>query len=395
MNKNSNFIWQAFPLFLVGLTLRPLTTAIGPILPEIRAEFGLSATSAAVLSTLPVIAFGAGAFFVPRVLHRITPNHALSFSLLIIALGAHLRMIPTVFALFLGTLIIGLGVALGNVIPSVIARRDFPKNLGGVMGMVIGAISLAPAISAQITFPLTQSFNSWRWALYVWALLPVFVWFSWRGYSKKHSSNAVLDSPHGLKNLLKNPLAWSLVLYFGFQSTNYYSLGSWYPTILREAGISPTIAGYQLALMVMTGFPAGLIIPPLATKYKSQVGLCVGSVAFFAAGLIGIYIFSTTGWWPDGTWLWSTLLGIGLSTSFPLALTLVLLRTEDQETARDVSSFMQGMGYFISAIGPIVLGAIRDTTNSWNMAYAALGIALLIQLIAGVIVSRPVTIKTN
>jgi CP family cyanate transporter-like MFS transporter len=198
-----------------------------------------------------------------------------------------------------------------------------------------------------------------------------------------------------MKKLLRNPLAWSLVLYFGFQSTNYYSLGSWYPTILREAGISPTIAGYQLALMVMTGFPAGLIIPPLATKYKSQVGLCVGSVAFFAAGLLGIYIFSATGWWPNGTWLWSTLLGIGLSTSFPLALTLVLLRTEDQETARDVTSFMQGIGYFISAIGPVVLGVIRDSTNSWNLAYAALAVALLIQLVSGVIVSRPVTIKTN
>ena len=103
MDKNRNFIWQAFPLFLVGLTLRPLTTGIGPVLPEIRAEFGLSATAAAVLSTLPVIAFGAGAFFVPRVLHRITPNHALSYALLVIALGAHLRMIPTVLALFIGT----------------------------------------------------------------------------------------------------------------------------------------------------------------------------------------------------------------------------------------------------------------------------------------------------
>ena len=106
-------------------------------------------------------------------------------------------------------------------------------------------------------------------------------------------------------------------------------------------------------------------------------------------------MFSTTGWWANGTWLWSALLGIGLSTSFPLALTLVLLRTEDQETARDVTSFMQGIGYFISAIGPIVLGATRDITNSWNMAYAALAVALLIQLISGVIVSRPVTIKTN
>lgn len=395
MNSNRSFIWQAFPLFLVGLTLRPLTTAIGPVLPEIRAEFGMSATAAALLSTLPVIAFGTGAFFVPRVLHKITPNQALSYALIVIAMGAHVRMIPTLAALFLGTVILGLGVALGNVIPSIVARRDFPNNLGGVMGMVIGAISLAPAISAQLTYPLTESLHSWRWALYFWAVFPLFVWIVWRGYSRDHQSNEVLDTPHNMKALLKNPLAWALVIYFGFQSTNYYSMGSWLPTILREAGISPTVAGYQLALLIMVAVPAGLFVPPLATKYKSQVTLCVVFVVIFAIGLAGLYVFSNTGWWPAGTWLWAILLGIGLGSSFPLALTLVLLRTDNQETARDVTSFMQGIGYFVSALGPLVLGAIRDLTNSWDMAFIALAIALVIQLISGVIVSRPVLIKTN
>ena len=387
-----NIIWQAFPLFLVGLTLRPLTSAVGPVLPEIRSEFGLSATTASLLSTLPVIAFGLGAFYVPRVLHRITPNHAMGIALLIIFTGAHVRIIPNELALFLGTVVLGLGVAIGNVVPSIIARRDYSKNVGLVMGLVVGGISLAPAIAAQITYPLTQLFSSWRWAMYAWAILPFFVWLSWRRYVRDHQSNVVLDTPHSMKAMLRNPLAWALVIYFGFQSTNFYSLGSWLPSILRESGMNPTVAGYQLAVMLFIGFPAGLLVPPLATKFKSQVWLCVLFVLIFAIGLVGIYVFSTTGWWPAGTWLWSTLLGIGLGSSFPLALTLVLLRTDNQETARDLSSFMQGIGYIISALGPLVLGAIRDTTNSWNMAYGALAIALTVQLIAGIIVSRPVII---
>ena len=391
-SAQKSIVRQAFPLFLVGLTLRPLTSAIGPVLPEIRAEFGLSATLAATLSTLPVLAFGFGAFYVPRLLHKVTPNHAMGMALLTIFIGAHIRILPTVVALFLGTVILGLGVAIGNVVPSIIARRDFSTKVGVVMGMVVGGISLAPAIAAQITYPLTQIFNSWRWAMYVWALLPFFVWLVWRSYVHGHESNSVLDTPHNMYAMLKNPLAWALVIYFGFQSTNFYSLGSWLPSILRESGMDPTIAGYQLAVMLLIGFPAGLFVPPLAARFKSQVGLCVLFVIIFAIGLIGIYIFSTTGWWPAGTWLWSTLLGIGLGSSFPLALTLVLLRTDNQETARDLTSLMQGVGYLISALGPVVLGAIRDTTNSWNMAYGALGIALLIQLIAGIVISRPVLI---
>ena len=351
MTTSKSFIWRAAPLFLVGLTLRPLTTAVGTVLPEIRAEFGLSATSAAFLSTLPAIMFGFGAFFVPKLLNKVTPNHAIGYALIIIFLGAHLRMISQITALYLGTVLIGLGVVIGNVTPSIIARRDFPQNIGGVMGMVIGAISLAPAIAAQITYPLTESLGSWRWAMYFWAVLPIVVWIIWRTYSHEHTENVVLTSPRNMKGLLRNPLAWGLVLYFGFQSTNYYSLGSWLPTILREAGLSPTIAGYQLALLVIIGFPAGLFVPPLATKFKSQVGLSILFVVIFAIGLVGIYIFSTTGWWPAGTWLWAALLGIGLGSSFPLALTLVLLRTDNQETARDLTSFMQGIGYYIRRSG--------------------------------------------
>ena len=392
-NLENKFIWRAMPIFLVGLTLRPLTTAIGPVLPEIRAEFDLSATAAAFLSTLPVIVFGFGAFFVPRLLHKVTPNHAIGISLIIIFIGAHVRILPAEAALYAGTIVLGLGVAIGNVVPSVIARRDFPKNIGGVMGLFVGAISFAPAIAALITYPLTSSWGSWRLAMEFWALLPLVVWIVWQIYSRDHTENKVLTIPHNMNALLRNPLAWALVLYFGFQSTNYYSLGAWLPTILRDSGIDPTTAGYQLALLVLIGFPTGLFVPPLAARFTSQVGLSIIFVAIFAAGLVGIYLFSSTGWWPAGTWLWSFLLGVGLGSSFPLALTLVLLRTDNQETARDLSSFMQGIGYFISAIGPVILGYVRDSTNSWDMAFLALGVALLIQLIAGIFVSRPVLIK--
>jgi cyanate permease len=53
---------------------------------------------------------------------------------------------------------------------------------------------------------------------------------------------------------------------------------------------------------------------------------------------------------------------------------------------------MQGGGYVISALGPLTLGFLRDITNSWSAAFFALGIALMVQLVSGVIISRPVLI---
>jgi CP family cyanate transporter-like MFS transporter len=164
-----DFVWQALPLFFVAMTLRPMTTSVGPVLPEIRDEFGLSATAGSLLSTLPILMFGLGALLVPRLLHRVSPNKAISISLLALAIGGHLRLLPFVVVLYLGTIIIGLGVAIGNVVPSLIARRDFPKRIGGVMGMIAGAISFSAAVAALITYPLASRLGSWREALEVWA----------------------------------------------------------------------------------------------------------------------------------------------------------------------------------------------------------------------------------
>lgn len=382
-------ILRAWPLFIVGLTLRPLTSAIGPVLPEIRAEFGLTATAASLLSTLPVIMFGLGAFLVPRLLNRVTPNHAISYAMLLLALGAHLRMISNIALLYIGTVIIGLAVAIGNVTPSVIARRDFPKNVGGVLGLVTGAISFSACFAALLTYPLTEKFNSWRPAIELWAVLPLIAWLGWRSYSRGHKDNEVLTSPRNLKKLMKTPLAWALVFYFGLQSTNFYALGSWLPTILRDAGTDATTAGNQLSLLLLFGFPTGLFIPPLAAKFRSQVWMNLAFVTIFVLGLSGIYSYVNFNFWPEGTWLWVILLGIGLGSSFPLALTLVLLRTDNPTDARDLGSFMQGFGYFISATGPLVFGIIKDVTSSWNIALLSLGFAALIQLVTGHLVSRP------
>jgi CP family cyanate transporter-like MFS transporter len=390
--EKQDFILRALPLFFVAMTLRPLTTSVGPVLPEIRQDFGLSATAGSLLSTLPILMFGLGALLVPRLLHRVSPNKAITISLLALAVGGNLRLLPFLVVLYLGTIIIGLGVAVGNIVPSLITRRDFPTRIGGVMGMVAGAISFSAAVAALVTYPLATQLGSWREALAVWAILPLIIFIIWQFYRNPGTKDVPLTTPHNMKALLRNPLAWSLTFYFGFQSINFHSMNTWLPTILREAGTDPVTAGNQLALLVLIGLPTGLFVPPLAARFTSQVGLCITFVVIFAVGLVGIYSFAIYGLWPAATWLWVFLLGVGLGSSFPLALTLVLLRSGSPETSRDLGSFMQGGGYIISAAGPLTMGFLRDVTNSWSAAFIALGIALLIQLISGVIVSRPVTI---
>jgi CP family cyanate transporter-like MFS transporter len=382
--KLKEVLLVSWPLVAVAFVLRPLVTSLGPVLPEIRADFGLSATAASLLSTLPVLCFGFGAIFVPRLLSHIGPNRAVSWGLLIITIGGTLRVLPNVLAMFIGTTLIGLGVAVGNVTVSIISRRDFASSLGIVMGLTTGGISLTASFAAMMTYPLSQAIGSWRLALFVWAAYSGLTWFAWQIYCRKHRNDLTLGQAPSIFSQLKSKYAWALVFYFGLQSTNFHSLVAWLPSMMRDAGIAPTTAGLLLAYMVLIGVPTGLFVPPIAERSQRHLALVTLLVAAFGFGLLGMYFLPTT-----GTWLWVTLLGFGLGATFPLILTVVVLRAESPQVARDLTAFMQSGGYLISAIGPLVLGALYDYFQTWSVAYIALGVALIGQQISGWVITHP------
>lgn len=382
--KLKDVLLLSWPLVAVAFVLRPLVTSLGPVLPEIRADFGLSATSASLLSTLPVLCFGLGAVFVPRLLSHIGPNRAVSWGLLVITFGGALRVVPNVLAMFIGTTLIGLGVAVGNVTVSIISRRDFANSLGIVMGLTTGGISLTASFAAMLTYPLAHALGSWELALFVWAAYSGLTWLAWQTYCRKHESDLVLGAAPSILSQLKSKYAWALVFYFGLQSTNFHSLVAWLPSMMRDAGIAPTTAGVLLAYMVLIGVPTGLFIPPIAERSQRHLALVTWLVIAFGLGLVGMYFLPTT-----GTWLWVTLLGFGLGSTFPLILTVVVLRAESPQIARDLTAFMQSGGYLISAAGPLVLGALYDHFANWSVAYIALGVALVGQQISGWVITHP------
>jgi CP family cyanate transporter-like MFS transporter len=77
-------------------------------------------------------------------------------------------------------------------------------------------------------------------------------------------------------------------------------------------------------------------------------------------GLLGVQL------WPDGGWLWAVLLGVGIGTLFPLAMTLPLDLSRDPAQAGAVTGMMLGIGYSITGLAPLVLGLVRDATGSFS-----------------------------
>ena len=89
-------------VLLAGLNLRGAIAAVGPVLPDVRADLGLSPTAAGLLTTLPVLCFGAFAPVAPRLARRIGLETAVAGSLVLLAAGIALRLLTPVALLFTG-----------------------------------------------------------------------------------------------------------------------------------------------------------------------------------------------------------------------------------------------------------------------------------------------------
>jgi CP family cyanate transporter-like MFS transporter len=86
--------------------------------------------------------------------------------------------------------------------------------------------------------------------------------------------------------------------------------------------------------------------------------------------------------------VWTVLFGLGTGAAFPLALTLVLLRTRDAAQTGRLSATAQSAGYLLAALGPLGVGLLHDATGGWTLALWALLALLGLQILAGLAAAR-------
>jgi CP family cyanate transporter-like MFS transporter len=103
-----------------------------------------------------------------------------------------------------------------------------------------------------------------------------------------------------------------------------------------------------------------------------------------AAGFLGLLLAPTA-----APWVWVVLLGIGQGSSFPLSLTMLVLRSPTPEATTALSSMAQTGGYLIAALGVLLVGVLHAATGSWSLAVGFLVVLMVPQLICGLVAGRP------
>jgi MFS transporter, CP family, cyanate transporter len=95
-------------ILLLALNLRGPIVAVAPVLDAISADLGISATTAGLLTGLPVLCFGLATPAASALLARAGLGRGVSISLVVLLAGMLLRSVGGLPTALAGTLLIGI-----------------------------------------------------------------------------------------------------------------------------------------------------------------------------------------------------------------------------------------------------------------------------------------------
>lgn len=363
-------------LVLIAFNLRPIFSSLSVLLPEVMQATGLSPVGASMLTTLPVLCLGLFAPLAPKLAQRFGAERTLLIALLLLAFGTALRGLGTVPLLFAASFMAGAAIAIGNVLLPGLVKRDFPDKAAMMTGLYTMALCAGAASASGLTLPIEHLVTgSWSGALAVWAVPAFIVLLIWTPQALG-SRRQVSHSGFRVVGLWRDRLAWQVTLFMGLQSALAYCVFGWLAPILRERGFDATTAGAIVSLSVMAQVVTCLAVPSIAVRRKDQRGVNVALAAAAVIALLGI-LFA-----PTSTILfWAVLQGIGQGGLIAAAMTLIVLRSPDSHVAAHLSGMAQGVGYTLAAIGPLLVGLIRNWTGSFaasSVLFVALGLGVAV-----------------
>lgn len=373
-------IWLMLGILCIAVNLRPALSSIGPLIEAIRADFKLSDTLLGLLTTLPLMAFGVVSTSTPLFTKRFGIGKTLLGALALLTAGILIRSAGSVFGLYLGTTLLGIAIAFGNVLIPALTKQNFPQKAGLVTSLYSASMAVGASLAAGLSVPLATDLNlGWQGSLASWAVLAFVAFLIWIPQIKRIKRSKPRRSfKTAIKHLSGSRLVWQLAFFMGLQSLTFYVLLAWLPALLIDRGFDAAFAGWMLSLSQATGILGSLIIPYWAGTRKDQRLVIVVLVLLEVIGISGLML-------PQMGLLvvWVSILGLVLGGTFGLALLLIVLRSSDSETAAELSGMVQSIGYFIAATGPFLVGLIQDYFNIWNYSLGLLILFSFFKLWAG------------
>ena len=378
-------VFAAGSLLLVPPMLRAPIASVPPALRTIAAELSLGATAAGLATTLPVLCFGVFAFVTPALARRFGGHVTLLLSITLCVAGMVIRSVSSPVAFFAGITVVGLGIAIGNVIIPALIRAEFASRLALLMGWYSVGLQIGAAVGSTATAPLMAAGLDWQAAIGIWVLPSLVVMVLWsvvtaRTRGAGRLAGASRPSTSSMGAVIRRPLTVAVCLFMGLQSMTFYSLLTWIPTQLTDHGFSQTQAGLLLGLFSILGLPGSFLGPALAQSRFGSIGIA----AVLGVDIIGVLLLFGSG--PMAV-VATVVCGLCQGALLSTALTFIAHQADPADVPA-VSALAQGIGYALAALGPVVLGALYEASRTWVAANLLLCAALAAAAALGFWIAR-------
>lgn len=374
-------------VLLLALTLRLSVNALGTMLPEIRRELGLNAAVAGLLLSFPPLVFAFAGIATPSAAARIGNHRLVVVALAIATAGQLIRAwVSGSAALFLGTLVSLIGLAIGNVLMPGLIRQHFASHITTVTSGYVTMLSLGAAVASGLSIPIENIVGgSWRTVFTIWAGVSLIALLPWLlvAFGSRTAGAGRRRSAVPVRALVHSPLAWTMALLFGVQSAHVYVVVGWFGQVLLDAGIGAVKMGALLSVAPAIGIAVSLTVPVLLRRQRLALPLILLFAGCYLLGYLGLILAPV-----EGAWVWLSLIGLGGGT-FPTVLTLVALRARSSDGVIALSAFTQCVGYLIGASGPLVFGLFHRSGGSWSPSLILMMFLLIPMAAVGFKLARP------
>lgn len=369
----------------LALNLRPAMAAIGPLLDLVQASTGLTHTQASLLTTAPVFVMGLCALFGAHLHRLLGERRGIASGGAVILVANLARLILTEKAGLIATaILVGIGIALVQTLLPAFIKRQFPLQSGRIMGLYTTGIMGGAAIAAATATGLAV-FLGWSAALAIWSLpaaVAVVLWLRVTSRETREKRPTPPASATGVNvaypSFWRCLRAWELLVFFGIGTGAYTLVLAWLPPFYTALGWSGSDAGFLLAGLTITEVAAGLAISVFIGHFPDRRAPLVFVLVLLLTGLACLIVA------PIPLALVSCgLLGAGIGALFPLSLILTLDHIDDPARAGELAAFVQGGGYIIASLMPLLAGIIRDRLSDLSQAWMvmAVGATLLIAMV--------------
>ncbi len=348
--------------------------AIPPLLPEMRADLGLSLAEAGVALSVFQVVYAVVQYPSGRLSDDWSRATLIAPSFVVLGVGCLMLGGAVGFwTLLAGMAVFGVGKGL-YAIPSRALLSDlFVAHRGRALGVFsagtdLGGILAAGAAVAAIAVA------SWRVvfapvAVLLFALLALFVAWNREPYVVRRAD---LQSVTTLRRMLATPRQrWTIVAFVCFY-VMVNGVLNFIPEYLRVAkGFPPALASAAYALL----FVVGLAVKPTAGAVSDRLPrrtVAVGGLLVAAAALGAILVVESR----LAVAVAIVAFAVGYKSEFPVIDAIVLDAAPDADAGADLGAaraFFLGVG----SVGPAFVGAVADVLD-FTVAFAALAALLVV-----------------